>query len=174
MKAPMPHRDAHGFTLLEVSVTISLLLMLASALVIMIQQHITFMEMAQRQNFLARDAPQIGSLLGRIFNQADHVFVFASRDDAVSGSNPTIGDGTAVRLSFRGADQATRVRIVSFEQGVSSAQLRFYTYHADGTETSWVITDKIASASFNMSQGILSAVLTGPSGEEVTYSGGPL
>ena len=174
MKAPMPHRDAHGFTLLEVSVTISLLLMLASALVIMIQQHITFMEMAQRQNFLARDAPQIGSLLGRIFNQADQVFVFASRDDAVSGSNPTIGDGTAVRLSFRGADQATRVRIVSFEQGVSSAQLRFYTYRADGTETSWVITDKIASASFNMSQGILSAVLTGPSGEEVTYSGGPL
>lgn len=174
MKAPMPHRHAHGFTLLEVSVTISLLLMLASALVIMIQQHITFMEMAQRQNFLARDAPQIGALLGRIFNQADHVFVFASRDDAVSGSNPTIGDGTAVRLSFRGADQATRVRIVSFEQGVSSAQLRFYTYRADGTETSWVITDKIASASFNMSQGILSAVLTGPSGEEVTYSGGPL
>lgn len=165
-------RSAPAFTLLEVSSAIALMLVLSSALVVMLQQHVAFMEMAQRQKFLTNDAPQIGALLGRIFNQTDHFFVYASHDAAIAGDAPILSGGKAVRLFFNAADQTTKERLIAVDDSGGATRLRFYTLHADGSETSWVVSDKIANATFSTSEGILAATLEGPNGEEITYSGG--
>jgi prepilin-type N-terminal cleavage/methylation domain-containing protein len=176
MKSPpqqlFPDRGATGFTLLELSTAISLMLVLATALVVIMQQHLTFMEMAQRQKFLTNDAPQIGSLLGRIFNQADHYFVYASHDAAIAGDAPILSGGKAVRLFFHATDQTSKERLVAVDSSGGTTRLKFYTLHVDGSETSWVVSDKISDATFSASEGILAATLQGPNGEEITYSGG--
>jgi prepilin-type N-terminal cleavage/methylation domain-containing protein len=174
MKLP-PHRarlNRHGFTLMEVSSAMGLMVILSGALVIMLQQHLSFMGLAQRQSFLAQEAPQIGNVLGRIFQQADHYFVYASRESALGGGTPVIQDGGAVRLFFKTAAQTTQERLIAAETGSGGTSLRFYTPQADGTESSWLICQGLQGAAFNANEGILTVTLTGPNGEEITYCGG--
>ncbi len=110
MKWPL-HRtrlNRRGFTLMEVSTAMGLMVMLSGALVVMLQQHLSFMGMAQRQSFLAQEAPQIGNILGRIFQQADHFFIYTSRESALNGGTPVIENGNVVRLFFKTAVQTTQ------------------------------------------------------------------
>ncbi len=174
MKLPLhrPHLNRHGFTLIEISTAMGLMVMLSGALVVMLQQHLSFMRLAQRQSFLAQEAPQIGNLLGRIFQQADHYFIYASRDSALSGGTPLIQNGSAVRLFFKTAAQTTQERLIAAETGIGGTSLRLYTPQPDGTETSWLICQRLQGATFNAYEGILTVALSGPNGEEITYSGG--
>jgi prepilin-type N-terminal cleavage/methylation domain-containing protein len=163
--------NQRGFTLMEVSTAMGLMVMLSGALVVMLQQHLGFMEMARRQSFLAQEAPQIGNILGRIFQQADHFFIYSSHESALGGDTPVL-QGGAVRLFFKTAVQTTQERLIAAETGSSGTSLRFYTPQPDGTETSWLICQGLQGAAFNASEGILTVTLTGPNGEEITYSGG--
>lgn len=174
MKWPL-HRsrlNPRGFTLMEISTAMGLMVMLSAALVVMLQQHLSFMGMARRQNFLAQEAPQIGNILGRIFQQADHFFIYSSHESALSGGTPVIQNGSAVRLFFKTAVQTTQERLIAAETGSKGTALRFYTPQPDGSETSWLICQGLQSAVFNAGEGILTVTLTGPNGEEITYSGG--
>lgn len=167
-----PHRGRRGFTLVEMSTALGLMLTLATALVAMLQQHVTFMGIVQTQSFLADEAPKIGNVLGRIFNQADHYFVYPSRDSALTGGTPVLVDGQAVRLFFKAADQTTSERLIAVNTGASGAELRFYNRQPDGSLNSWVICNRLQGATFSADEGILTVTLRGPSGEEVTYCGG--
>ncbi len=174
MKWPL-HRtrlNRRGFTLMEVSTAMGLMVMLSGALVVMLQQHLSFMGMAQRQSFLAQEAPQIGNILGRIFQQADHFFIYTSRESALNGGTPVIENGSVVRLFFKTAVQTTQERLIAAETGSNGTSLRFYTPQPDGTETSWLICQGLQGATFNANEGILTVTLTGPNGEEITYCGG--
>ena len=166
------HFKRQGFTLLEVSTALGLMLSLGLAVTIMVQQHVTFMTLASRQTFLASEAPKIGNLLGRIFNQADHYFVYSSLAAAQGGGAPVLSGGKAVRLFFKAANQDVEERIISVEDSTDGAELRFYALQDAGTSTSWTITTRIQDASFSAAEGILSATLQGPNGEEITYYGG--
>ena len=65
--AVQPRRTRRaGFTLMELSTAMGLMLILGSSLVVMLQQHVTLMSLAQRQSFLADEAPKIGNLIGRM------------------------------------------------------------------------------------------------------------
>src|SRR6188768_1105080 len=75
----LPRRRKAGFTMLELSTAMCLLIVLGTALVTMLNQHMTFVKMFRQQSFLASEAPQIGNLLGRILNAADHYFVYSSK-----------------------------------------------------------------------------------------------
>ncbi len=161
-----------GFTLLELSTAMGLMLILGSSLVAMLQQHVTFMGLAQRQSFLADEAPKIGNLVGRIFGQADHFLVYDTHDAAVAGATPVLAGGRAVRLYFRAADQSTEIRIVSVQPLASGVDLRFHHTQADGSQVSWSICDRLSDATFAADQGILTITLNGPNGEEITYGGG--
>ncbi|MDZ4288143.1 MAG: hypothetical protein U0984_09300 [Prosthecobacter sp.] len=141
-------------------------------MVVMLQQHLTVVSIAAKQSFLGREAPKIGDLLGRIFNQADSYFVYTSRASAAAGDAPVLTNGRAVRLFFKSAAQQTVERMISVETTASGTEMRFYTPQADGTSTSWLVCNQIAGANFLNDQGILAVTLQGPNGEEVTYSGG--
>lgn len=175
MKVSSSHfasRRSLGFTLMEMSLALGLMVMLGSALVAMLQQHLTFMGLAQRQSFLAEEAPKIGNVLGRIFQQADHYFIYADLEDAQADGAPMLVGGQAVRLFFKGATQTTEERIIAAEEGASGTSLRFYVPQDDGTTTSWLICKGLLGASFSADQGILIATLSGPNGEEISYCGG--
>lgn len=171
-RQPLVHRPHRGFSLLETSTAISVLLALSLALVALLQQQITFMNITKRQAFLADEAPKIGSLLARVLNQADHYFVYDSKDSAMSGGDPVLAGGRAVRLFFKTATQTSEQRILAAEDAGDGTELRFYTLHADGSQTSWTVCRKLAGASFRCDEGILVATLNGPNGEEISYCGG--
>ena len=145
---------------------------LSVILVVMLQQHLGVISIATKQSFLGQEAPRVGDLLGRIFNQADHYFVYATRSAAESNQQPVLTNGQAVRLYFKTAAQQTVWRMIAFEDGANGGQMRFYTPQPDGTITSWLISNQLVGASFRGDQGILSATLQGPNGEEITYCGG--
>lgn len=161
-----------GFTLLEMSTAIGIMVVLALALIVMLQQHVRFMELFRGQTFLSAEAPKIGNLLGRIFNKSDHFFVYESKDAALAEGTPVLGSGQAVRLFFKSATQETTAGVVAVESTEDGASIRYYGLQPDGTWNSWTISDRIASASLASELGILSMTLDGPNGEQVTYSGG--
>jgi hypothetical protein len=165
-------RRRGGFSLLEMSVAMSLLIVLGVALVTMIQQHTTFIKLFRQQAFLATEAPQIGNLLGRILNQADHYFVYATKDDALGGGAPVLTTGHALRLFFKTPTQDTEERLIVVEDTATGKALNFVGWRSDGTQTSWTISSKIQDAEFLSDQGILNMTLEGPNGEVVTYGGG--
>jgi hypothetical protein len=167
-------RSGAGFTLMETSAAMAVLVVLSVAMVVMLQQHLSFMTLTTRQAFLTNEAPKIGNVLGRIFNQADHYFVYDSRASALAGAAPVLTDGRAVRLFFKSAAQQTVERTIAVETTGGATSLRFYTPQANGTQTSWVICNSLTGANFHTDEGILSVTLQGPNGEEVTYSGGGL
>ena len=158
--------------MLEMSAALSVSLVLAVALVIMLQQHAQFLEMFRRQSFLAGEAPKIGNLLGRIINESDHYFVYATKADALGGGQPLLTEGKAVRLFFKSPNHEQAERLITVEDTSSGAAMRFYNLRADGSQSSWTISDRIAGADFLSDQGILNVTLTGPNGEQVTYGGG--
>ena len=175
MKLPssrLGRRMADGYTLMEVSTAMALMLILGTSLVVMLQQHVTFMRLAQRQSFLSSEAPKIGNLVARIVAQADHYLVYPTHDAAVAGNAPVTAGGRAVRLFFRGADQSTETRILSVQSVTNGADLRFHHTLADGGMTSWSVSDRLADATFASDQGILPVTLAGPNGEIITYGGG--
>ena len=168
-------QDHSGFTLLEMSAAMAVMMVVSTALVAMMQQHVTFLQMCQQQVFLTSEAPKIGNLLNRILNNADHYFVYATKEDALGNGLPTLASGSAVKLFFKSAAQTTETRILSVEPSApetSGTSLRFYTPQTTGPETSWTVTSKIRAASFQSGEGILSITLLGPNKEQVTYYGG--
>ena len=168
----LPARQQSGFTLLEMSSAMAVMMVLATALVAMMQQHVTFLQMCQQQVFLTSEAPKIGNLLNRILNSTDQYFVYASKEEALGNGLPTLGSGGAVKLFFKSAAQTTETRVLSVDTTASGAALRFYTPESANPEKSWTVSSKIRSASFHSAEGILSLSLLGPNKEEVTYYGG--
>lgn len=165
-------RRGAGFTLMEVSAAMGLLLILGSSMVVMVQQHVTFMRFAERQSFLADEAPKTGNLVGRLFSQADHFLVYETLADARSGAAPLLAGGRAARLYFKSAAQTVEVRILAVEQENGRAVLRFHHTLPDGGDASWAICDRLQDATFSAEEGILTLTLFGPNGEEITYGGG--
>lgn len=165
-------RRRAGFTLLEVSTAMGVILVLSVVLLVMLHQHAQFMELFRRQSFLAGEAPQIGNLLGRILHEADHCFVYADKDEALASGQPILTPGQAVKLFFKTPNQETVERLIVAEDTAAGPALRFYSWEADGTMASWTISDRIGGAEFQSDQGILNMTLEGPNGERVTYGGG--
>ncbi len=161
-----------GFTLLEMSSAMAVLMILSSALLAMLQQHVLLMQLSQRQSFLTSEAPKIGNLLIRIMNGADHYFIYADKAAALGNGVPILGGGSAVKLFFNSATQTFSSCVLSVELTSSGPALRCYTPQNGGTATAWTVSGKVASAEFFNADGILAVTLHGPNGELITYSGG--
>lgn len=150
----------------------SVLLGLGVALVVMLQQHVSFMDFARQQSFLTSEAPQAGNLLGRLFGSADHYFVYESRPAALAGAAPVLVNGRAVRLYFEESTGGTREHWIAAETVGTATELRCYSTGLDGTEFSWTVCRGLAGATFRCDEGILGVTLQGPRGEEISYYGG--
>lgn len=177
MKAKPMHnaawrRRSGGFTLLETSAAMSVMLALGVAMLVMLQQHISFMDLTRQQSFLTNDAPQVGHLVGRLFAKADHFFVYESRAAAASGASPVLSNGRAARLFYVTADGRTREQWLVAETVNGRTALVCRTPRADGTEFAWTVCTGLGGAVFQCEEGVLGVTLNGANGEQISYYGG--
>lgn len=166
-----------GFTLLEMSVAMALTLGLATMLVGIMQQQVSFTRMLTQFRFLREEAPNINTLMTTMINKADSYRIYASTGNAKAATNAIRDGGRALRLRLRNPDGTAAHAIIAFENQSGVNRLNYY-YRDHSASTwpnspSWTITSRPALVNFSNSSGILLVTMTGPDGEEITYAGNP-
>jgi len=162
-----------GFTLLELTVALMMGMLTGSMVLALFNQQLAFLKIYQAQSFLAEEAPMIGMYVGRLVGKADRFRLHDSVADALAGRNPRQTTSPVVVLNFRQPDGTMRASILAFEQRGTVKYLDYYVVPTSGVlgTAQWGITNKPTNIQFLMQQGVLCMVLTGPAGEQITYSG---
>jgi prepilin-type N-terminal cleavage/methylation domain-containing protein len=171
-----PHlrkRMRRGFTLIELSLAMVTGAMAGSLMLAMFNQQITFLRLYRTQNFLSEEAPIISTYIGRIVGSADRYRLHDSLEDALAGRNPSMGPTPVAVFNFRQPDGTMRATILSFEDRGEGSQLYYYIVPELGVlgEPEWSVTKIPSNVQFVVEEGVLRVILTGPAGEEITYSG---
>jgi prepilin-type N-terminal cleavage/methylation domain-containing protein len=124
----MKTRRQTGFTLIELTLVMAISVMVAGALIGMLQAHIQMLTQAAKNTFLAQDAPFIGLLLTRTMGNADDYRIYADGPTAMSDGTRTT-TGAAVRLWMRQPNSTTNTlqqAVISFETYNSHQGIYFY------------------------------------------------
>jgi prepilin-type N-terminal cleavage/methylation domain-containing protein len=167
-------RGQGGFSLIELTLVVSVSVMLASAVVGMFNTNLQMTNQAVKYQFLAKDAPFIGLLLTKTIGNAEDYRIFANRNNAVSGT-PAVLTGPSVRLWMAQPSGAFRQAIVSFE--TIGGHKGIYFFLADDTTgtfpatPSWELAGgQLTNATFDASTGLLLATLNGSYGDQYTFA----
>lgn len=167
------HRQRRGFTLVELSVALMMGMMIGAMVLALFNQQLAFLKIYQAQDFLSEEAPVINNYVSKLVGRADRFRLHDSLNDAKGGVNPRLTSSPVVVLNYRQPDGTVRASILSFEDRGAGPALYYYVVPAVGVLAApqWAITTKAADVRFTMEQGILRMTLTGPAGEQITYSG---
>ncbi|MES2980792.1 MAG: hypothetical protein V4727_00635 [Verrucomicrobiota bacterium] len=162
-----------GFTLLELTLAIMLGMIVGVMLLAMLNQQITFLKIFRAQSFLNEEAPIISHHVSKLLLNAERFRLHASIEDALSGDDPQLTDSPVAVLNFRQPDGTLRAGILSFEDRGDGNALYYYVVPLSGvlSDPEWAITTKPTNVSFFVESGIIRTRLTGPAGEEITFSG---
>jgi prepilin-type N-terminal cleavage/methylation domain-containing protein len=167
------HSTRRGFTLIELSVALFMGLMTGSMVLAMFNQQLAFLKIYQTQSFLTEEAPMISMHVGRLVGKADRFRLHDSVGDALTGANPRLTSSPVVVLNFRQPDGTMRATLLAFEDRGTGPALYYYVVPTNGMlgAPQWAVSNKPAKVEFIMDQGVLRMILTGPAGEQITYSG---
>ena len=170
----MRKRRQGGFSLIELTLVVSLSVMLASAVLGMFNTNLQMTNQAVQYQFLAKDAPFIGLLLTRTIGNAEDYRIFASRNNAVTGT-PAVLTGPAVRLWMAQPGGTFRQAILSFETIGGHQGIYFFlandTTGAFPATPSWELAGgQLTNATFDASTGLLLATLNGSYGDQYTFA----
>lgn len=167
------HYLRRGFTLLELSLAMVTGSLAGAMILALFNQQVAFLNIYRAQNFLTDEAPMISVYMSRIISGADRYRLHDSLTDAVEGKNPRTGPSPVAVFNFRQPDGSMRATILSFEDRGDGKQLYYYVVPELGVmeEPEWSVTSAPANVEFVIEEGILRMVLTGPAGEQITYSG---
>ena len=181
---PLFRRMRRGFTLIELSLAIMLGMATGAMVLSLFNNQMAFLKIYEKQNFLTEEAPVISMYVGKLVGKADRFRLHDSVADALAGVRVRTTPSRVVVLNYRQPDGTVRASILSFEDRGSGPALYYYVVPVNGVlgEPQWAVTKKPTNVSFFMGdptsvvesekvQGILRMVLTGPSGERITYSG---
>jgi prepilin-type N-terminal cleavage/methylation domain-containing protein len=162
-----------GFTLIELSIGIMVGLMIGAMTLTMLNQQLTFLKIFRAQSFLNEELPIISNHVSKLFINAERFRLHASLADAIAGDDPQLTDSPVVVLNFRQPDGTLRAGILSFEDRGDGNALYYYVVPLSGVlgDPEWAITNKPTNISFFVESGIIRTRLTGPAGEEITFSG---
>jgi prepilin-type N-terminal cleavage/methylation domain-containing protein len=162
-----------GFTLIELSVALFMGLMTGSMVLAMFNQQLAFLKIYQTQSFLTEEAPMISMHVGRLVGKADRFRLHDSVGDALTGANPRLTSSPVVVLNFRQPDGTMRATLLAFEDRGTGPALYYYVVPTNGMlgAPQWAVSNKPAKVEFIMDQGVLRMILSGPAGEQITYSG---
>ncbi|PQJ27557.1 prepilin-type N-terminal cleavage/methylation domain-containing protein [Rubritalea profundi] len=144
-----------GYTLIELSVVLVLVVLIASTLVSMLSQQVQFYTWWNTQRFIAEEAPLANNIVVRLFAKAD------------TFRTVTNAGATSMQLGFVQNNGTTLYGVISYNAGTSSLQ---YSY--DGG-AAWNIASGLSAANFNTVGNTLQFTLTGPYGGQVTYAATP-
>lgn len=167
------HRLRRGMTLIELSVAMMLGLVLGTMTLALFNQQLAFLNIFKAQNFLADEAPVISMYVSRLVGKADRFRLHDSVANALAGTNPRLTASPVVVLNFRQPDGTMRATILSFENRGTGNALYYYVVPVSGVlgTPQWAVTKSPSDVSFSIVEGVLRMALTGPNGEQITYSG---
>lgn len=162
-----------GFTILELTVAMMVGMTMGATILAMLNQQVAFLKIFRAQSFLNEEAPIISNHVSKLLLSAERFRLHASVADALAGTNPRLTDSPVCVLNFRQPDGSVRAGILSFENRGTGNALYYYVVPASGVLSApqWTITSKPTNVSFSIDSGILRTRLTGPAGEELTFSG---
>jgi hypothetical protein len=166
-------KSRKGYTLIELSVAIGFGLVVSAMVLAMVNQQFAFLRLYQSQSFLMEEAPLISTHMNRLIGQAERFRLHQSKDDALAGANPVMSDAPVLVLNFQQPDGTTKAAMLAFEDLGNGPALYYYLVPTAGALAApqWAITRKANDVQFSIQNGVLRMQLTGPSGEQITYSG---
>ncbi len=162
-----------GFTLIEVTLAITLGMAVGGMCLTLFNQQLAFLQIYKAQSFLIEEAPLVSMHVSKLVGKAERFRLHASMADALAGINPQSAASPVLLLNFRQPDGGVGAAILSFENRGSGLALYYDVVPPSGVLGSpqWYITKKPSNVSFSVDQGILRMTLSGPNGERITYSG---
>lgn len=166
-------KKRQGFTILEMTVAMMVGLSVGATVLAMLNQQVAFLRIFRAQSFLHEEAPIISNHVTKLLSTAERFRLHASLEDALAGANPRLTDSPVVVLNFRQPDGSVRAGILSYEDRGQGNALYYYVVPVSGVLSSpqWAITSEPTNVTFSVESGILRTRMTGPAGEEVTFSG---
>lgn len=168
-------KSRRGYTLIELSVAISFGLAAAVMILALVNQQFAFLRIYRAQNFLIEEAPLISTHMTRLIGQAERFRLHASTDDALAGKNPTTSASPVLVLNFQQPDGTSQAAMLAFQDlnNGRGPSLYYYLVPTSGALSApqWAITSAASNVSFSIVSGVLLVTLTGPNGEQITYSG---
>jgi hypothetical protein len=139
----------------------------------MLNQQVAFLKIFRAQSVLHEEVPIISNHITKLLSTAERFRLHDSLPDALAGANPRLTDSPVLVLNYRQPDGSLRAGILSFEDRGQGDALYYYIVPVSGVLSApqWAVTTEPTDISFSVESGILRTRLTGPAGEEVTFSG---
>lgn len=178
MKPSLPRlrrRWRRGYTLTELALAMMMGIMVAVMLLSIFQQQVSFLRIFNAQSFLTMEAPVLNNYLSRVMSSAEGYRLYSSVSSLTGGSAPVMADAPVLMLRFKEPNGTFRASVLSYEDpgGGQGRGLYFRPVTAAGSlgTAEWALSKKPTDVKFSVVDGILRCRITGPNGEEITYSG---
>lgn len=167
------YRIRRGFTLLELTVAMMVGMSVGGMVLAMLNNQMSFLRIFRAQSFLHEEVPIVSNHVTKLLSTAERFRLHASLDDALAGKDPRLTDSPVLVMNFRQPDGTLRAGILSYEDRGQGDALYYYVVPVSGVLSApqWAVTSEPTNVSFSVESGILRTRLTGPAGEEVTFSG---
>ena len=171
-----------GFTLIEATVALVLILLIAATSTTLLTQQFTYFRILQQQNFLVQDAPVINNMLSRILSQADAFRIHTNEAEAFDGSpglTNVADNGNTLLIGYAQADGSRLFGLLTFvppTPGQLTGQLQFTNVDnvggANVLGTPWILSSRVNNVDFSIdAEGILLITLQDQFQSEITYAG---
>ena len=177
MKLSLPRfrRLRRGYTLLELSIGMMMGIIVSVMLLAVFNQQLAFLKIFNAQSFLTTEAPIINNYVGRVIGAAEGYRLYTNVLSLTSGGAPVLTESTALMLRFKEPNGTFRASVLTFENpGPGQGWGLYYrrvTTTGTITDPEWALSKKPTDVKFSVVDGILRVKITGPAGEEITYSG---
>lgn len=171
--ARYPRPRTGGFTIVEISLAMTVAMFIASGVLMLLGLHSSFMTHMNEFRFLRDEAPQINSLVAQIVEKSVSYRIHANSADAFGEAGPVNTGGRAVRLMFRNPSGLMDQSVIAFEMVAGEGRLNYYRRQSGAWPAlpDWTITSGILDAQFSDDSGVLLMSLVGPENEAITYAG---
>lgn len=166
-------RGRDGLTLIELTLATFIGMAVAVMTLTLVNQQFAFLKIYGAQSFLAEEAPIINGYISKLVSQASRYRLHNNITDALAGTNMVMTNAPVIVLNFQQPDGSQKASILAYQNLGTGSALYYYIVPASGTLGSpqWAVTRKPTNVRFSIETGVLRVRLTGPAGEEITYSG---
>lgn len=166
-------KNPNGFTLIEMTVAVSVGLMVSGISLVLINSQLTSYRILKSQNFLVAEAPHINNSLTQIVSRASFFRMYTDINDAISSRDAVISNGKVLALMFTSTDESEHsFGVIEFDENNN----RLEYYHVSSmaelavSSPNWTISSRVSDATFFVENGVLRIRISGSNGEEITYS----
>ncbi|MGB2402175.1 MAG: PilW family protein [Akkermansiaceae bacterium] len=167
-------RNKRGLTLVEMTVIILVGLMVATISLTLFNSQLASYKILKTQNFLISEAPQINNSLNRIIPRANFFRMYSSLTDAQAGTNAVIAEGKVIALKFQDPTNPadSSFGVIAFDADENDLNY----YHLENmaelavASSEWSLSTQLEDVVFAVENGVLRTTMSGPNGEEITYS----